>query len=483
VSPFLRGILGAASGGGGGGLPVTHDLVLHLDATQIAGVADGDRLTQWDDLSGAARHATASGTARPRYDADGFGTLPGVRFGPATTEALSVSIPTSLKSAEVFVVALDLLRTPFDTTRSGFWKLGTAAGINHHPFGDGVIYEGAFNSGRDLSGAPATPLTRAHVYHVSHKSSLRAIRLNGTTIQSNGAGGDVSLPVTSLLGGDGTNVHNGWLAEVIVYGNTSSNVDVLSSGERTAVLNALTAKWGTTAPASPAESVLLAAAPSPAYWYSPAGPTYADTAGTTSATDAGVVQRWDDRISGRQATITGGTTSRAPVRVAEQVRGRDVARFDASDDSLNPNSYSVAAPYTVVVAYAPRTTSGNHRTLNGATTNWLIGPRSGFHTFFAGSGFVSQTHASAAATAGQYAVCVAQAGTSAGSGLFRVNGVDCTQSNTPSGSPGVVYIGGGVGLFAEPSDADIAHVLVWPRLLSLTEIQAVEAWIAADLQI
>lgn len=71
----------AAGGGGGGGLPVTANLVLHLAASAITGLNDGDPITTWPDASGLGNDAVqTSESLKPTYKAAIVNGLPVVRF-------------------------------------------------------------------------------------------------------------------------------------------------------------------------------------------------------------------------------------------------------------------------------------------------------------------------------------------------------------------------------------------------------------------
>ena len=54
-------------------------LGLWLDAGTITGLSDGDAISTWNDLSGAGRNATGSGSARPTYETNELNGKPVVR--------------------------------------------------------------------------------------------------------------------------------------------------------------------------------------------------------------------------------------------------------------------------------------------------------------------------------------------------------------------------------------------------------------------
>ncbi len=64
-------------------LPVTDGLVMHLDASSISGVSDGNPINVWTDQSGAGNNATQSTSGvQPLYIAGeaAFSGFPVVRF-------------------------------------------------------------------------------------------------------------------------------------------------------------------------------------------------------------------------------------------------------------------------------------------------------------------------------------------------------------------------------------------------------------------
>lgn len=56
------------------------NLRLWVRADQIEGLSDGDLVSTWSDLSGAANHLTSSGESRPTYKANQIKGKPAIRF-------------------------------------------------------------------------------------------------------------------------------------------------------------------------------------------------------------------------------------------------------------------------------------------------------------------------------------------------------------------------------------------------------------------
>jgi hypothetical protein len=64
-------------------VPVTNGLVLHLDAGSLSGLADGQQVSTWLDLSGNGNHATAR--ANPTFQQNVLNGLPVVHLGGGDT--------------------------------------------------------------------------------------------------------------------------------------------------------------------------------------------------------------------------------------------------------------------------------------------------------------------------------------------------------------------------------------------------------------
>ena len=133
--------------------------------------------------------------------------------------------------------------------------------------------------------------------------------------------------------------------------------------------------------------------------------------------------------------------------------------------------YVVGSPYTVFCVYLVEDTTGNHRAVQGST-NWLIGPRGGFHTHFAG-GFVSGTGAGTTLAVTINLFVIGSATNSGSASTIQFNGVDFTAGGTNVGTPGTFDLCD-TGAAAEPlanagSYGYLAEVLVYNTVLSSTD--------------
>jgi hypothetical protein len=132
---------------------------LYLDADQITGKSEGDAITTWSDLSGAAHHATQATTAKkPVYKDNVWNGHSAVRFDGSANNKQLVSTFSDNETITVFAVLAKLTdpdyfsQTAFALggTADGSMKLGWNAGI-----GAGYIWYPDQSFGVvDLSGTP-----------------------------------------------------------------------------------------------------------------------------------------------------------------------------------------------------------------------------------------------------------------------------------------------------------------------------------------
>ena len=110
--------------------PVTTDLKLHLDASAIVTLSDGDPVTTWTDSSGMGGDVTTLGSA-PSYQAVGIGGLPTVQFdaGEGLGNLVNYSPPVTIfyVSRQTGGANLRVLAAQMATT--GCWATGAAVGV------------------------------------------------------------------------------------------------------------------------------------------------------------------------------------------------------------------------------------------------------------------------------------------------------------------------------------------------------------------
>ncbi len=205
-------------------VPVTSNLVLHLDADAITGLVDGDRIAQWDDLSGEDNHMTQATVAnQPWYDATEVdGDKPAVRFEGDQWMTNSVDIGNN-----AWVFAVFRQTDPEDKQRANLWGSRPEAngvwsdriGFRLYPDGDDLwrIYGGG---GREEFTPPSSALLTAfRVLGAEYDGSTGRVRFDGEQIAAGGIGGSRPLLGFTLGKSDEESGHelDGYIAEMLVY--------------------------------------------------------------------------------------------------------------------------------------------------------------------------------------------------------------------------------------------------------------------------
>jgi hypothetical protein len=177
---------------------------------------------------------------------------------------------------------------------------------------------------------------------------------------------------------------------------------------------------------------------------------------------------WDDRSTAVNDAFQS-DAARKPIKKSAIVNSYPVARFDNSNDSLETPVFLSAYPYTIAVVYAISGVNfGDQRTLNGSgaagENNWLIGTYYGNTTLYNGD-FVF----GAAPTANVFQLAVVK------NNSLRVNGVSYG-SNASANVPGILFLGQN-NAYGNTGACDIACVVVYDRLLSVNETDALETFL------
>nr|WP_236142655.1 LamG domain-containing protein [Nostoc sp. CMAA1605] len=179
--------------------------------------------------------------------------------------------------------------------------------------------------------------------------------------------------------------------------------------------------------------------------------------------------RWDDLSScGNHASKASNSVMPTVYSVSDN-NGKNfkVMRFNSSCGMTFPDSLNLQKPFTVIIVdryYG----SAKGRTLQSRDNNWLLGKWNGKNGCYM-EGWINSYDA----TLNTFTISTATLeGTSPN---WYVDGV--LKGNTGgSAAPGKLGLCKG-GLNVEASDADIAAVLIWDRVLSETERQKVEKWL------
>lgn len=243
INPFVF----AAAGGGDITPPVTSGLGIYyhgdtdLTTDGSTPTADAGLVGQWDDQSGNARHATASGGQRPTWDADAFGAgKGGVQFDSGLWLDLPTGYLTGLTVAEVFLVCKILVDPPTDANKAGIWTMGTDGSDQNdvYPWTDGIVYMNFGSTARKTTNDPTTALTTAHVLDILTKSAEWTRRINNAssgndffTTGTNTVGWHASPKIGRSQQGASSTAFNGFYRAFLLYDRE------LDSTERTDTYN------------------------------------------------------------------------------------------------------------------------------------------------------------------------------------------------------------------------------------------------------
>jgi hypothetical protein len=195
-------------------------LTLSPQAYYVADVAnvtvDGStNVSQWDDLSGNARHATqATAGFRPFYD-DGTGIgewAPRIVSQDAARYLICPDL-SGIGIVEIWAV-VKIGADPGVSGRTCFLSLG-AGGNDHYPFTDGVIYDGQGSTVRKTVGDATASLATVHLLRIFTKANDWSLRVNNQTVHST-ATNTVGWAATPIIG-DGTGNSAPWELRVLGF--------------------------------------------------------------------------------------------------------------------------------------------------------------------------------------------------------------------------------------------------------------------------
>jgi hypothetical protein len=223
--------------GGGLAIPLTiSDLVLWLRADSIGGIADGDPLPAWMDLSRLENHAVAPLLAnRPTYKTGILNGKPVVRFDGL----LQQLIVTGLGTVEFSGVTEGTLFAVFGPTAANYTVVGFGAADSYWRFsGDGKGYIGEMRATRQEAQPSSGQPTSGYHYHTirSGPASGYEYRQNGV-IAFDGTP-NWGVPADLEVGGNALNPFTGDIGEVIVYAAELADIQV------EAVEAYLASRWG-----------------------------------------------------------------------------------------------------------------------------------------------------------------------------------------------------------------------------------------------
>lgn len=208
-----------------------------IDASQLAGLVDGDPVTSWDDESGNLAPAVVGTFSAPHYKTNILNGKPVVRFVAASNEALRALPNTGAGAMTMFAVGKlnggadgRLIGGIYPLKRN--WLIGWWNGTE-----DSLYAEGFVNSG-------GTATTAVKVYSAVLTGSLTSFYNEGNLIASNTGGLANINSGVALSGYDATGsseLSNGDIAEVLIYNSA------LNTADRQKVEGYLAWKYGTQA--------------------------------------------------------------------------------------------------------------------------------------------------------------------------------------------------------------------------------------------
>jgi hypothetical protein len=201
------------------------------------------------------------------------------------------------------------------------------------------------------------------------------------------------------------------------------------------------------------------------------------------ANDGDPVAVWEDQsgsggdLSVRTQLSTAATTAR-PTWNATAVGGKPAVSFDGVDDNLQ-NIVNYGYPNTVFIVGRYNGTTPRGRVLSGTNNNWLMGWHSGFLDRFFPGAWVLQSNVSATTSWQIYATDHS----SSIQRVFRNNSLVSSGAVTGTQGPSGLTLGSNgnnsTTALSEPSISQIAEIIVYSRVLSDSERQAIFSYLNA----
>ena len=227
-------------------------LGLWLDATQIGGLADGDAVTEWLDVSGKGLHALPRGTP-PVYQAAGMNGRPAVRFTGSATSGQTMVVAgwgLELSGATEYTMCFVHERT---TTDDDVYPIMTSAPgegawlwLTEYENDDMLLGTGPTYRQYKANLVRGTPWSMT--VHVLPDDPHFYVNGTEVTVHQPGPGGDMEMTVPdvgadALIGGYSNMQYglDGWIGEVLWYDRALTDI------ERGQVDDYLMGKWGLSA--------------------------------------------------------------------------------------------------------------------------------------------------------------------------------------------------------------------------------------------
>lgn len=471
-------------------LDASDSNTLYDDTSGGSLVAADSGVARWEDKSGNARHAMqATSGSRPLRKTAVQGGRDVLRLDGSDD---SLSIPSSMETFKFLHSSDHTIFVVFENTNDSYAALvststgsSLSAGALLYAESNTVVnqvyrnVDGSFVI-RNASGQNFLPLGFTVLSLVAKPTdgtaaNRSAIRKNGGSPVANNsdtAAVNTGNATSDLRIGaaDGAGFASGDIAEVIIYDSALSDTD------RAAVETYLLTKWGI-APAPVPQTI-----PGLQLWLdaSDAATLYDATSGGSLVAADGAVARWEDK-SGNARHATQGTSGSRPLRKTAIQGGKDVLRFDGSNDRLTGINYELNSSYTIF-SVIERKAAGAALPIGNSISGEADGAYPGGY-WLTNNSLLTRDGAQGAitftsnSTSGFKLMNVARNGSTSLS--LRINGVLNETKTSGIGSvdatQGLVnHVGSRNGDY---HNGDIAEIIIYNSALNDTDRQSVETYL------
>jgi|GEM_PF-2655655 len=423
--------------------------------------ANGASIGCWIDKSGNSKNATQSTAAnRPNYITGVQNDNSALAFNGSTDyfQLPDNVIANGNIPYTIFITAMQNATTNLIGYPNGLLNLGVILANNQSLIAKILPGDGIFDSwcSNDISGSQNVSILNPYIFTLRYDTSTgRNDYMNGIQVASsantnrngvNNGQGQVGLVYTTQ------EYLYGNMYEILVYNTT------LSTSQRQSVERYLGAKWGINAISGP-QLWLDASDTSTVYSSSDCE--------TAKASANGSVGCWKDK-SGNAYNAVQATPRNQPSYVYGSAN-YPVIRFPGGASGLAVSTnLNITAPYSMyIVTEYYGATQGRILQSASPTTNWLLGFRGGQFRYYGGTGWIGS--GPDVAGIGNWGI-VAGINTGTAASYYK-NGVNQTSDSSAVGAPGNIVLGGGAAgvCCSEPSQADVAEVLVYNSVLSSTQ--------------
>ncbi len=216
---------------------VVPGLFARYDASSIVALSDGDPVSQWDDLSGGARHVTQSNPLRrPTWHTNVRAGKPAVRFDTAGRWLSGVTAGI-LQVRGLMAIVINI---PNYTTGQTYYAARLGGTMAAQFFRVGTSFVGEMNGGTRTH---TTPPTGWSVWLLYNTPTNTVLRLNGALYATAGVGSARTIAEINV-GARPTDAafFGGEIAEVLHY--VRPGADEFTTTEITAIEMYLKEKWG-----------------------------------------------------------------------------------------------------------------------------------------------------------------------------------------------------------------------------------------------